>query len=174
MNFNYLTALILFLLFAILIFQTYLFKDNQRRKKKRRERDLYGENTNYKNVNNASSKANFQTIQEFKRKCDHDIQKIHDRLDKLEIDTTFLKDFNVKKDFKSEDKNFAEVLPTENISSELVDLLKSKSTTLFSNAELDEEIRNYVCKNIFKNKDILKKNRDKAYKRLYSRTKYKK
>jgi len=142
-----------------------LFYRQRRRKKKYR---VYGQ----------SSSSNTQYyLDKHTQASDKRFSLIEDRLDKLEIDTTFLKDYTIKKQIASSSKDTKNLNldKSEDISSSLVDLLKEKENKKgFTNEELDEEIKRKVCQHIFKNPTLLKDQRDKAYKRLYSKVRYNK
>lgn len=147
-------------------------------KRKRRKKYSYGNKEHY-NVTNATSKANYQTFKAIERRLDTQISRIIDRIDKLEVDTAYIENFTIKqeetttsiipnpKDVKNEPLGWNKLLKGQRNKS----TKGKKQSKLFSNEQIDLEMRKVIGDVLFLSPSDYTKEYKKAYSRLYYKSK---
>ena len=103
-----------------------------------------------------------------------EIETINNRLDKIEVDVAYLKDFTIKQEVKGSPKPSTPIDNKVEIKSELVNLLKKeKKSKKFTDKMLIAEIER-KCPNpaYTLSPNEYKKEYKKAYQRLWARKKY--
>jgi len=162
------------IIIALLISNIFYFRKEYKRK--RRKKYSYGNKEHY-NVTNATSKANYQTFKAIERRLDTEISRIIDRIDKLEVDTAYIKNFTIKSDTSKSD---SEIIPDpKKVKEPLMFFSKSlkdskvRKSKLFSEKEIDKELRSHLGDILFLTPSEYKEEYQKAYRRLYYKTKTK-
>jgi hypothetical protein len=102
-----------------------------------------------------------------------EIETLKNRLDKLEVDVAYMKDFTIKK----EAKEVIESTPIDKkveLKSDLVNLIKKEKKTMqFSDKIIKAEIERKCADNVYTMNDKQYKHEyKKAYQRLWARKKY--
>ena len=143
---------ILLLIFSNLYFATKYFK----RKRRKRIMRVYGESTENRidNLEDTITKALATTI---------------DRLDKLEVDVTFMKDFTIKKKASQLTENIKDSLDHKGNQKPLEPKKKPRKEKkrMFTDKEIDQEIRAELGTILFLSPQLMKTQQTKAYRRLW-------
>tara|TARA_R110002167_G_scaffold70465_3_gene198793 strand:- start:7471 stop:8004 length:534 start_codon:yes stop_codon:yes gene_type:complete len=146
-------------------------------KRKRRKRMEYLRMKEHYNVTSATSKANYHTIRAIETKWHNAFESIENRLDKLEVDSAYIKNFTIKsEDLKKESKIIPDPTEIEKkplFFSNALKNKKHKSSKLFTEKEIDTEIRIHLGEILFLTPSEHKEEYHKAYGRLYYKHKTK-
>lgn len=164
------------LLISNLIFAYNYYKRHKRRKKGFRAREHY-------NVTTATSKANYHTIQSLKIS----IENLTNRVDFMQVHLDRCLHWITEKPSTKESKDVLPIKPSnpvkqskpvsEEFKSNIVNVLKPKgkkkpvrklkSSKLFTDKQIDTELRKELGEILFLKPSEYKKEFEKAYKRLY-------
>ena len=164
----------IFYFFFIVIFISNIYFINKYLKRKRRKRSRY---TNEKyNLNSATSKANYHNIKSVENKLKTQLEKVENRLDKIEVDISYIKNFTIKTEIEEP----ATIIPDPSdvvkkplFFSNSIKPISHKKSKLFSEKEIDTELRNHLGEILFLTPSEYKDEYQKAYRRLYYKTKLK-
>ncbi len=166
----------LYLITICVLLISNIFYALQYYKRKRRKRMGYSAKEHY-NVTSATSKANYHTIKAIETKCDNAFESIQNRLDKLEVDTAYIKNFTIKSEGVN---NQSTIIPDPNqvnkkslFFSKSIIKEKTKKSKLFSEKEIDTELRSHLGEILFLTPSEYKEEYQKAYRRLYYKNKTK-
>ena len=175
---------ILLLIISNIFFATKYFK----RKRRKRLMRVYGERTRKIkepfNEITATSQVNFNNIRKIEKQCKKSIEvaesridnledtltkalgKLNDRLDKLEVDVTFMKDFTIKKKASQLRKNIKDNLEHKQTQKPKKKARKQKKR-MFTDEEIDQEVRAELGTILFLSPQQMKTQQTKAYRRLW-------
>ena len=175
---------ILLLIISNIFFATKYFK----RKRRKRIMRVYGERTRKIkepfNEITATSQVNFHNIRKIEKQCKQAIEVAenridnledtltkalgmsNDRLDKLEVDVTFIKDFTIKKKASQLRKNIKGSLDQKETQKPKKKARKQKKR-MFTDEEIDKEIRAELGTILFLSPQQMKIQQTKAYRRLW-------
>jgi len=166
--------IICLVLITLLLSNTYfVYKYFKRKRRKRRritDKDLL-------NVTTATSKGNYETIKAIEIKFNNAFESIQNRLDKLEVDVAYIKNFNIKSDEVNKQSTIipdpSELKKKPLFFSNAMKPKKHKISKLFTEKEIDTEIRNHLGEILFLTPSEHKEEYQKAYRRLYYKNKTK-
>jgi len=175
---------ILLLIISNIFFATKYFKRKRRKKIMR----VYGERTSKIkepfNEITATSQKNFHLIRNMEKQCKNAVESAenridnledtltkalaisNDRLDKLEVDVTFIKDFTIKKKASQLRKNIKGSLDQKETQKPKKKARKQKKR-MFTDMEIDKEIRAELGTILFLSPQQMKIQQTKAYRRLW-------
>ena len=178
---------ILLLIISNIFFATKYFKRKRRKKIMR----VYGERTSKIkepfNEITATSQKNFHLIRNMEKQCKNAVESAenridnledtltkalaisNDRLDKLEVDVTFIKDFTIKKKASQLRKNIKESLDNKQNKKTFKPKKKPRKQKkrMFNDKEKDQEIRAELGTILFLSPQQMKTQQTKAYRRLW-------
>ena len=145
-------------------------------KRKRRKRMGYGAKEHY-NVTSATSKANYHTIRSIETNLNNKMETIENRLDKLEVDVAYIKNFTIKADNVNKESTIipdpSDLQKKPLFFSKAIKPKKHKISKLFTEKEIDSEMRSQLGEILFLTPSEHKEEYQKAYRRLYYKHKTK-
>ena len=166
---------ILFIAIVVLVISN-TFYARKYYKRKRRKRMGYSAKETY-NVTTATSKANYHTIRSIETNLNNKLESIENRLDKLEVDVAYIKNFTIKADVVNKESTIipdpSDLQKKPLFFSKAIKPKKRKTSKLFSEKEIDSEMRSQLGEILFLTPSEHKEEYQKAYRRLYYKNKTK-